>query len=106
MPSALSRAETHFSHQQALGRLLERFETPTIDVRRHRTPEGLTEREPRSSSLIARATPTPRLAATLVLSEATMKTHVSNVLRKLGVRDRVQAVIAAYDAGLVEPRPD
>jgi DNA-binding NarL/FixJ family response regulator len=43
------------------------------------------------------------LAQQLYLSETTVKTHVSSVLRKLGVRDRVQAVIAAYDAGLVQP---
>jgi DNA-binding NarL/FixJ family response regulator len=40
----------------------------------------------------------------LFLSETTVKTHVSSILRKLHVRDRVQAVIAAYDAGLVSPR--
>ena len=42
------------------------------------------------------------LAEQLFLRETTVKTHVSNVFRKLGVRDRVQAVIAAYDAGLVQ----
>ncbi len=44
------------------------------------------------------------LAAHLYLGEGTMKTHASNVLSKLALRDRVQAVVFAYESGLVEPR--
>ena len=64
----------------------------------------LTERELEILRLLATGLSNAELAEQLFLSETTVKTHVSSILRKLHVRDRVQAVIAAYDAGLVSPR--
>ena len=86
----------------ATQRLVERF-AGTPEPLNEGALERLTEREREILRLLAGGLSNAELAEKLFLSETTVKTHVSAVLRKLGVRDRVQAVIAAYDAGLVRP---
>jgi DNA-binding NarL/FixJ family response regulator len=109
-PSQLAEAVRTVAAGEALlapavtRRLVERFvrRPPADRVAEQRFGE-LTERELEVLKLIARGLSNAEIGAELFLSEATVKTHVTRILGKLGLRDRVQAVVLPYESGLIEP---
>lgn len=85
-------------------RVIEEFaRTPRPDAGLSETLAELSEREVEVLRLLACGCSNREIAGKLIVSEATAKSHVSNVLSKLGLRDRVQAVVFAYESGLVVP---
>ncbi|HEY7907827.1 MAG TPA: response regulator transcription factor [Thermomicrobiales bacterium] len=85
-------------------RLVERFAKPAAIPPASRQALGtVTAREEEVLRLIARGLSNAEIADTLSLSEATVKTHIARILPKLALRDRVQAVVFAYESGLVRP---
>jgi len=88
-PSVTSRVISHMAQQ------------PEPDASRMERLDELTQREREVLALMARGLSNGEIAAELVIEDSTVKTHVKRVLAKLGARDRVQAVVFAYECGLV-----
>ena len=86
-------------------RLIDQFaQRPVVERIDAKALDQITEREREVLALVARGHSNAEIAELLVLSEGTVKTHIKRIFMKLNLRDRTQAVIFAYDVGLVEPK--
>ncbi len=83
-------------------RLLDRFASAPLPGTGPSALQALTEREVAVARLVARGLSNADISSELFLSEATVKTYVSRLLTKLGLRDRVQLAVLAYESGLVQ----
>ncbi|WGP07708.1 response regulator transcription factor [Bacillus subtilis] len=99
-PSTTKRLLEHFARPGPDGRAAPEAQGPARD---ERVFEELTPREHEVLRHVARGLSNAEIAGELVLSEGTVKVHVGRVLMKLGLRDRVQAVVLAYETGLIAP---
>jgi DNA-binding NarL/FixJ family response regulator len=103
-PTIKLNANNAGTHTPAITRrLVERFvRQPPPGSGVPETMAQLTERELEVLRLVARGLSNGEIAIRLFISQETVKTHVSHILKKLGLQDRVQAVVAAYESGLVQ----
>ena len=85
-------------------RLIERFAVSEPAASAPTVLDSLTDRERDVLRLVARGMSNAEIAAEMVIAETTVKTHVARILTKLGLRDRVQAVVLAYDCGFIPRR--
>jgi DNA-binding NarL/FixJ family response regulator len=91
------------AERDAAKRLITEFAASPDRSSDHGRLDELTDHELEVLKLVARGMTNKEVAEELYVSETTVKTHVSHVLTKLGIRDRVQVVVVAYESGLVQP---
>ncbi|XVX22056.1 response regulator [Actinomycetota bacterium] len=102
-PEVTKRVIAEMTGEQRAGGEHTAYPPARADADKARALDQLTEREREVLTLVARGMSNGEIARELYLGEATVKTHVSNCLAKLHLRDRVQAVVLAYEAGLILP---